>query len=181
MQLAYSLAQAKPSTLFQLHFQELWILFAFCRDYIFSYPLDQRSFRARTWHQLRCKEEYDEDFYRIETDEFKEIRETLCESSKEKSKIYMEDIYKMIIRWCNNNPTTTNSESSTSSSNNNETKNGTSSISNSSLSSCETDLNLSKTKRMDRKQKKRHKKKKDKKKKDKKKKKNKITTRGGRK
>ena len=61
MQLAYSLAQAKPSTLFQLHFQELWILFAFCRDYIFSYPLDQRSFRARTWHQLRCKEEYNED------------------------------------------------------------------------------------------------------------------------
>ena len=29
-QLAYSLAQSNPSTLFQLHFQELWILFAFC-------------------------------------------------------------------------------------------------------------------------------------------------------
>ena len=166
-QLAYSLAQSNPSTLFQQHFQELWILFAFSRDYIFSFPLDQRSFRARTWHNLRCKEAYDEEFYRIEPEEFKEIRESLLESSKEKAKTYIENIYKMIIRWCNNNSTLTDSKSSHSSSfNNDKTESGASSISNSSLSSCETDLNLSKTKRMDKTQKRRHKKRKDKEKKD---------------
>ena len=70
--LAYCIVHANPSTLFQLHFQELWILFAFCRDYIFSYPLDQHSFKARTWHQLQCRAEYDADFYRIEPEEFEE-------------------------------------------------------------------------------------------------------------
>ena len=129
IQLAYGLAQAHPSTLFQQHFQELWILFAFCRDYIFSYPLDQRSFRARTWYQLRCKEAYDQEFYKITPEEFVEIREALLESSKEKSKIYMEGIYKMIIRWCNDDSTITDSESCASSSSNvNETQSNASSM-----------------------------------------------------
>ena len=76
----------------------------------------------------------------------------------------------MIIRWCNDDSTITGSESCASSSSNiDETQSNTSSMTNSSLSSCETDLHLSKTERMEKRQKKRHKKKKDKKKKDRKK------------
>ena len=85
--------------------------FCICRDYIFSYPLDQRSFRARTWYHLRCKEVYDQEFYRMTPEEFVEIREALLESSKEKSKKYMEGIYKMIIRWYKDVPTLTDGES----------------------------------------------------------------------
>ena len=128
-----------------------------------NFPLDQRKFKARTWHKVRYKPKDDAEFLEISPDEFIEIRETLCESSKEDAKVYLEDIYKMIIRWCNDDSTITDSESNNSSLDN-FTKEQKDTVSNSSLSSFETDSNLSRTKRMDRKQKKRKKKKKKKRK-----------------
>ena len=101
IQFAYCLAQSNPCTLFQQHFNEIWILFAFCRDYMLDFPLSQRIFKARTWHKARFRQSDDNKFYDIPPEDFVEIRQTLCESSKENTKVYMEDIYKMIIRWCN--------------------------------------------------------------------------------
>ena len=123
-----------------------------------SFPLDQRKFKARTWHKARFKPKDDEEFLEIPPDDFIEIRETLCKSSKEDAKLYLEDIYKMIIRWCNDDSTITDSDSDNLSLDGID-KGNKDTASNSSLSSCETDLNLSRTKRMDRKQKKRKKKK----------------------
>ena len=76
-----------------------------------SFPLDQRKFKARTWHKARYKPKDDEEFLEILPDDFIEIRETLYESSKEDAKLYLEDIYKMIIRWCNDDSTLTDSDS----------------------------------------------------------------------
>ena len=149
IQFAYCLAQCNPSTLFQHHLQELWILFAFSRDYMLSFPLDQRKFKARTWHKARFKPKDDEEFLEIPPDDFIEIRETLCESSKEDAKLYLEDIYKMIIRWCNDDSTITDSDSDNLSLDGID-KGNKDIASNSSSSSCETDLNIYRTKKMDR-------------------------------
>ena len=124
-----------------------------------NFPLDQCKFKARTWHKVKYKPKDDAEFLEISPDEFIEIRETLCESSKGDAKVYLEEIYKMIIRWCNDDSNITDSESNNSSLDN-FTKEQKDTVSNSSLSSFETDSNLSRTKRMDRKQKKRKKKKK---------------------
>ena len=64
----------------------------------------------------------------------------------------------MIIRWCNDDSTLTDSDSDNLSPDD-INKGNKDTASNSSLSSCETDLNLSRIKRMDRKQEKRKKKK----------------------
>ena len=140
-----------------------------------DFPLSQRIFKARTWHKARFRQSDDNKFYDIPPEDFVDIRHTLCESSKENAKVYMEDVYKMIIRWCNDEPTLTDSDSSSSSTDNNtsssSTDNNTKDTKNekkvskskvkddSSLSSCETDMNLSRTKGMDKKKKKKRKKK----------------------
>ena len=114
-----------------------------------SFPLDQRKFKARTWHKARFKPKDDEEFLEIPPDDFIEIRETLCKSSKEDAKLYLEDIYKMIIRWCNDDSTLTNSNLNRLCLDDIDKVNKDTS-SNSSLSSCKTDSNLSRTKNMDR-------------------------------
>ena len=128
-----------------------------------DFPLSQRIFKARTWHKARFRQSDDNKFYDIPPEDFVDIRHTLCESSKENAKIYMEDIYKMIIRWCNDEPTLTDSDSSNSSSDtitkNTKNEKKVSTKDDSSLSSCETDMNLSRTKGMDKKKKKKRKKK----------------------
>ena len=80
-----------------------------------NFSLDQHKFKARTWHKIRYKPKNDAEFLETPPDEFTEIRETLCESSKEGTKVYLGDIYIMIIRWCNDDSTSTDNESSSSS------------------------------------------------------------------
>lgn len=63
-----------------------------------SFPLDQDKFKARTWYKVKYKPKDDAEFLEISPDEFVEIRETFCESYKEGTKVYLEDVYKMIIR-----------------------------------------------------------------------------------
>ena len=103
--------------LLQQHFRELWLLFAFSRDFVYKYSLQQRHFKAHTWHQLKKKKDYDSKFYAESPEEYSEITETLHDSSKEDAKEYMIGIYKMIIRWCNDEPTLIDGESSTGSNN----------------------------------------------------------------
>ena len=123
---------------------------------MYGYSLEQRHFKTQTWHQLRKKKDYDSEFYDELPEEYGEIRETLHKSSKEEAKEYMIDVYKMIIRWCKDEPTLTDGESSkgqnksktmnAKSDNNNENISGNSVHSDSSISSCETDVNLTRTK-----------------------------------
>ena len=105
-----------------------------------SFPLDQRKFKARTWHKARYKPKDDEQFLEISPDDLIEIRETLCESSKEDAKLYLENLYKMIIRWCNDDSTLTDSDSDNLSLDDIDKENKAT-ASNSSLSFCETNLN----------------------------------------
>ena len=74
-------------------------------------PLDQRHFRAKTWHKIRKDHTFDSEFYDDSPEEYGKIRETLHETSKEDAKEYMVSVYKMIIRWCNEEPTLTDGES----------------------------------------------------------------------
>ena len=62
-----------------------------------DFPLSQHIFKARTWHKARFRQSDDNKFYDIPPEDFVDIRHTLCESSKENVKVYMEDIYKMIF------------------------------------------------------------------------------------
>ena len=126
------------------------------------FPLDQYKFKARAWYKARYKPKNNKELFEIPPDNFIEIRETLSKSPKEDAKLYLEDIYKMIIRWCNDDSTLTNSDSDSLSLDDID-KGNKDTTSNPSLSSCETDLNLSRTKRINRKQRKRKKKMKKKK------------------
>ena len=74
-------------------------------------PLDQHHFIARTWHKIRKDHTFDSEFYADSLEEYGKIREALHESSKEDAKEYMISVYKMIIRWYNEEPTLTNDES----------------------------------------------------------------------
>ena len=61
-------------------------------------PLYQYHFKAKTWHQLKKKEDYDSEFYAESPEEYGNIRETFHDTSKEDAKEYMISVYKMIIR-----------------------------------------------------------------------------------
>ena len=57
--LAYCLAQSNPSILFQQHFEDLWVLFAYAREYVLEHPLDQRKFKVSAWQKIRKTRAYD--------------------------------------------------------------------------------------------------------------------------
>ena len=60
--LAYYIAQSNPSVLFEQHFEDLWIFFAFARDYVLEHPLDQRKFKTKTWIVIKKIRDYDTSF-----------------------------------------------------------------------------------------------------------------------
>ena len=89
---------------------------------MYECPLKQRHFKAHTWHKLKKNKSYDTQFYAESPEEYAAKGDTLHESSKEEAKEYMIDVYKMIIRWCKDEPTLTDGESNiaTKSDNNNK-------------------------------------------------------------
>ena len=76
-----------------------------------EFPIEQHTFKPRTWMKARKKMAFDKEFCDLSPADIVDIRNVLCETTKVQAKVYMEDIYKLIIRWCNDEPTVTDSES----------------------------------------------------------------------
>ena len=112
--LAYCIAQSNPSVLFEQHYKDLWVLFAFARDYVFEHPLDQRKFKTKTWIAIKKTRDYDTSFLAIPPERFIDIREAIMETAKEDAKEYIYGVQRVIYRWINGDTSESEVGSSTS-------------------------------------------------------------------
>ena len=91
------MAREKPSILYIHHDSELCMFFAFSHEYVLDFPLSQQNFKAKTWMQHHCKENYDNDFLKVPVEEYKEIGTVMLETTKIESREYMNSIYNVLI------------------------------------------------------------------------------------